>query len=71
MLAKEFILTLITGVCMAGSNALLLIEFMGKPEMWGNDEMYIFITTIGVTFGSIIVLQEVKKHINDGLDNLV
>ena len=70
ILSKGFFLNLVSGLCLAGSNSLLLIEFMGKPEYWGVNELWVFLSTVGVSFLALIVLNEVKKNINDGINNL-
>lgn len=68
--AKSTLLTVIAGTCLAISNSFLLVEFLGKPELWGNNELYMFISTVSVSFLAAIVFNELKKKLNDGSGNL-
>ena len=68
--SKTAILTVIGGICLAISNSFLLVEFLGKPEYWGMNELYMFISTVSVSFLAAIVFNELKKRLNDGSNNL-
>ena len=67
--ATSALLSGVMGVCVAASNSFILIEFMGNPEYWSTTELWIFISTVFVSFLSSIVLNELKKNINDGVNN--
>lgn len=68
--SRTTLLTVISGCCLAISNSLLLVEFLGKPEYWGTSELYMFISTVSVSFLAAIVFNELKKRLNDGGSNL-
>lgn len=61
LVAKSVTLTVCAGTCLAISNSFLLIEFLGKPEYWGVNELWLFVSTVTVSFLAAIVLNELKK----------
>jgi glycerol-3-phosphate acyltransferase PlsY len=69
IVSTSALLSGVMGVCVAASNSFILIEFMGNPEYWSTTELWIFISTVFVSFLSSIVLNELKKNINDGVNN--
>lgn len=70
MVSRTMILTVAGGICLAVSNSFLLVEFLGKPEYWGMNELYMFISTVSVSFLAAIVFNELKKKLNDGSSNM-
>jgi hypothetical protein len=70
LLSKGVFLTVIAGCCLAVSNSFLLVEFMGKPYLWGYSELSMFISTVIVSFLAAIVFNEIKKSLNDGYNNV-
>ena len=63
IIAKSQILYVVTGSIMAVCNSFLLVEFLGKPELWGYAELFMFISTIAVSFLASIVLHLIKPLI--------
>jgi hypothetical protein len=70
LVSTTMILTVAGGICLAGFNSFLLVEFLGKPEYWGLNELYMFISTVSVSFLAAIVFNELKKKLNDGSSNM-
>lgn len=68
--SRSLLLTVTGGICLAISNSFLLVEFLGKPEFWGMSELYMFVSTVAVSFLAAIVFNELKKWLNDGGSNL-
>ena len=68
--SRSLLLTVTGGICLAISNSFLLVEFLGKPEFCGMSELYMFVSTVAVSFLAAIVFNELKKWLNDGGSNL-
>lgn len=68
--SRTTLLTVLSGCCLSITNSFLLVEFLGKPEYWGMNELYMFISTVSVSFLAAIVFNELKKKLNDGSRNM-